>query len=130
LRPLQGSGRWWSNGAVLKQRVLLFFGWGWAAAIVWLSLAPIQQPVAVEHGDKLEHFAAYGLLMSVFCLIYDQWRTRLAYAAGFIAMGIAIEILQGMTDYRTFDLIDMAANAAGVLLILAGALLLSRMPAR
>jgi glycopeptide antibiotics resistance protein len=68
--------------------------------------------------------------MFVFCLSYDQWRTRLAYAAGFVAMGIAIEFLQGMTSYRTFDVLDMAANAAGVLFVLAGALLLSRMPAR
>jgi len=68
--------------------------------------------------------------MSVFCLIYDQWRTRLAYAAGFIAMGIAIEFLQGMTSYRTFDPLDMLANAIGVLFVLAGAVLLSRMPAR
>lgn len=68
--------------------------------------------------------------MSVFCLIYDQWRPRLSYAAGFIAMGMAIEFLQGMTDYRTFDVLDMAANATGVLFVLAGAVLLSRMPAR
>ena len=86
--------------------------------------------MTVDQGDKLGHFAAYGLLMSVFCLTYDQWRTRLACATGFIAMGIALEILQGMTGYRTFDVLDMAANAAGVLLVLAGALLLSRMPAR
>ena len=45
-------------------------------------------------------------------------------------MGIALEFLQGMTGYRTFDVLDMAANAAGVLFVLAGALLLSRMPAR
>lgn len=130
MQPVSCSQRQWSNGAVLKRKVLLLVGWGWAAAIVWLSLAPIQQPVSVDQGDKIEHFAAYGLLMFVFCLIYDQWRRRLGHAAGFIAMGIALEFLQGMTGYRTFDVLDMAANAAGVLFVLAGALLLSRMPAR
>ena len=95
-----------------------------------LSLIPTTAQVDIDHGDKLGHFAAYGLLMSVFCLIYDQWRTRLAHATGFIAMGVALEILQRMTGYRTFDLLDMVANAAGVLSVLAGALLLSRMPAR
>jgi len=68
--------------------------------------------------------------MSVFCLSYDQWRARLTYATGFIAMGIALEFAQGTTGYRTFDVLDMAANAAGVLFALAAALLLSRMPAR
>ena len=53
--------------------------------------------------------------MFVFCQIYDQPRTRLVYAAGFIAMGVALEFAQGMTDYRTFDVLDMAANTLGVL---------------
>lgn len=130
MQPLQDSRRRWSNGALLKRKVLLFFGWGWAIAIVWLSLTPAPPTIDVEQGDKLGHFAAYGLLMSVFCLIYDQWRTRLGYAAGFIAMGIALEFLQGMTDYRTFDPLDMLANAIGVLLGLAAGWLLrsSRMP--
>ena len=30
-------------------------------------------------------------------------------------MGIALEFIQEMTGYRTFDLLDMLANAAGVL---------------
>jgi len=75
-------------------------------------------------GDKLGHLAAFGLLMLIFCMIYDQRVTRLAYAMGFIAMGIALEFIQGMTGYRSFDLLDMLANAAGVLPVLAGALAL------
>ena len=130
MQSLQRSGRRWSNGALLKRTILLSCGWGWAAAIVVLSLIPTTAQVDIDHGDKLGHFAAYGLLMSVFCLIYDQWRTRLAYAAGFIAMGIALEFAQGTTGTRTMEGLDMLANAAGVLLGLAGALLLSRMPAR
>jgi VanZ family protein len=114
----------------LKREVLLTAGWAWAAAIVVLSLVPATAQVDIEHGDKLGHFAAYGLLMSVFCLVYDQWRTRLGYAAGFIAMGIALEFAQGTTGTRTMDGLDMLANALGVLLGLAGALLLSRMRAR
>jgi glycopeptide antibiotics resistance protein len=81
-----------------------------------LSLIPSAPWIEVEQGDKLGHFAAYGLLMFVFCQIYDQPRTRLVYAAGFIAMGVALEFAQGMTDYRTFDVFDMLANATGVVL--------------
>jgi glycopeptide antibiotics resistance protein len=45
-------------------------------------------------------------------------------------MGIAIEFLQRMTGYRTFDVLDMVANAVGVLLGWAAALVLPspRMP--
>jgi len=70
----------------------------------------------VSQSDKLEHFAAYGLLMFLFCQIYHRTRTRLVYAAGFISMGIALEFLQRMTGYRTFEVLDMAANATGVVL--------------
>ena len=77
---------------------------------------PKPPTIDVDQGDKLGHFAAYGLLLFVFCQIYDQSRTRLVYAAGFIAMGVALEYLQRMTGYRTFDVLDMLANAVGVAL--------------
>lgn len=81
-----------------------------------MSLTPQPPTIDVEQGDKLGHFAAYGLLMLLFCEIYELPRTRLVYAAGFIAMGVALEYLQGMTGYRTFDVFDMVANGIGVAL--------------
>jgi hypothetical protein len=95
---------------------MLALGWCWALTIVWLSLTPSPPTLDVEQGDKLQHLAAYGTLMFWFCQLYPRRLTRLAYAAGFCAMGVALEFLQGMTDYRTFDVHDMLANAAGVLL--------------
>ena len=70
----------------------------------------------MDQGDKLGHFAAYGLLMLLFCQIYVLRKTRIAYALAFTAMGIALEFLQGMTDTRTFDVMDMLANTIGVAL--------------
>ena len=45
-------------------------------------------------------------------------------ALSLIAMGIALELVQGAIGYRTYDLVDMGANSLGVLLGWAGALLL------
>ena len=59
-----------------------------------------------------------------FCVVYRQPRTRLAYAIGFIAMGVAIEYVQGWTGYRNFEVNDMVADAIGVVLGWALALLL------
>ena len=70
----------------------------------------------MDQGDKLGHFAAYGLLMLLFCQIYVLRKTRIAYALAFTAMGIALEFLQGMTDTRTFDVMDMLANTIGIAL--------------
>ena len=87
---------------------------------------PQPPKVDLEQGDKLGHFAAYGLLMFLFCQIYGRGRTRLAYAVCFTAMGIALEFLQGMTDYRTFDVLDMIANTVGVTLGWATVLVLEK----
>ena len=95
---------------------LLAIGWGWAATIVWLSLTPAPPKLDFEHSDKLGHFLVYGALMFWFCLLYFRTRVRLLYAAGFIAMGIGLEFIQGWLVYRTYDPFDMLANAIGVAL--------------
>jgi VanZ family protein len=108
----------------------LGLGWGWAAAIVWLSLTPSPPRVDVEYGDKLGHFAAYGLLMFWFSLLYHRRRTRALYMMAFVAMGVGLELLQGRLGYRTYEVFDMFANSAGVLLGWAAALLLRKLRRR
>ena len=98
------------------RRLQLAGGWLFAAAIVALSLMPAPREIDVPHGDKLGHMAAYCLLTFWFCWLYPAWKTRSAYAAGWIAMGVALEFAQGATGYRSFELADMAANSLGVLL--------------
>jgi VanZ family protein len=101
-------------------------GWAWAAAIVWLSLTSSPPEVDIEHGDKLGHLASYGLLMFWFAQFYRAGKTRIAYALGFIAMGVALEIAQGQFGYRSYDVLDMYANSLGVLLGWVAALVLPR----
>ena len=93
------------------RKALVAAGWAWAAAIVWLSLTPSLPTLDAGHGDKLGHFTAYALLMFWFAQLYAR---RLWYAIGFIAMGVALEFLQGQTGYRHYDLVDALANALGV----------------
>jgi len=96
--------------------LLLAGGWLYAVAIIWLSLTPSPPQVDIESGDKLGHFLAYGLLMFWFGLLYRSWNARIAYAAGWIALGVGLEFAQRATGYRSFELADMAADALGVLL--------------
>ena len=95
---------------------LLAIGWGWAAAIVWLSLTPAPPTLDFEHGDKLGHFLAYGALMFLFCMIYQKRNARLLHAAVFVLMGVGLEFIQGWLVYRTYDPLDMLANTIGVAL--------------
>ena len=105
----------------------LAIGWTLIGIILWLSLTPQPPQVDFEQSDKVGHFLAYGGLMFWFCQLYPRTRTRAAYAAGFIALGIAIEFLQRATGYRSFEVMDMVADAIGVLLGWAAALALPRL---
>ena len=97
----------------MKRVAYLAIGWGWAAAIVWLSLTPAPPQIDMAYGDKIGHLASYGLLMFWFCQLYTR---RIFFAAGFILMGVALEVIQGQLGYRSFEVADMLANALGVLL--------------
>jgi VanZ family protein len=93
----------------------LAVGWAMILTILWLSLTPAPPQLDVSFGDKIGHFAAYGGVMYWFCKLYVRKKTRIGLAAAFVAMGVAIEFIQGATGYRSFELLDMLANTAGVL---------------
>jgi VanZ family protein len=114
----------------LRRRALIALGWAWVAAIIWLSLTPSPPKVDFQQSDKLGHFLAYGSLMLWFCLLYAASKTRIAYAVGFVAMGVGLEFIQGMLGYRTYEVFDMLANTIGVLLGWAAAMLMPRIRLR
>lgn len=95
-------------------------GYVLVATVIWLSLAPRPPELHVEQGDKLQHVVAYGALMLWFAQLHAG-RARVGAALALVILGIVLETLQGYTGYRSFDVLDMAANAAGVLLGLAAA---------
>lgn len=97
------------------RRLWLAIGYALVAAIIFLSLTPNPPSIDIEGGDKIGHLATYGTLMFWFCQIYATRNSRAAHALAFTAMGVALEFAQGMTDYRTFELLDMLANASGVM---------------
>ena len=84
----------------------------WVAAIVWLSLTPSPPQVDIEQGDKLGHFLAYGLLMFWFCQLYAAGARASLCAAGFVAMGVGLEFVQGALGYRTFERLRHAREHA------------------
>jgi VanZ family protein len=100
----------------LKRKILVAVGWAYIAGIIWLSLTPSPPTAGFEASDKAAHFLAYGLLMLWFTLLYSKRVSRLAYAIGFMAMGIGLEFVQGALQYRTYEMFDILADAIGVLL--------------
>lgn len=100
--PLRFTALWLAAGGML----LLF--------LVYRSLIPAHALHQPAHGDKLLHFSAYAVLMSWFSNIYPAMSHRIRLALALVTLGIALEFAQRWTGYRSFEIADMAANAAGV----------------
>lgn len=97
------------------RKVWLGLGWLWVALVCYLSLVPHPpEPVSFDGVDKIEHLLAYAGLMLWFCQVYVSRAARIALLLGLVALGVAIEILQGMGGYRYFEYTDMLANSVGV----------------
>ena len=94
----------------------LALGYGLILLVIYLSLTPAPPSIPIENGDKLGHGMAYATLMVWFAWLYPSLHTRWICAVAFVALGIGLEFVQGLTDYRTFELADMGADAVGVAL--------------
>ncbi len=82
--------------------------------IIFLSLMPDPQKVTpFSASDKLLHTLAYGVAMIWFGLCFKRDKLY-PIGAGLVFMGIALEVIQGQTGYRTMSLFDIFANCAGV----------------
>lgn len=101
----------------------LKYPWFWAA-VGWLlvggvvvgSLVPGPSLRGVDFvGDKWLHAASYGLLMLWFGGLYPR-RRHAVIALGLFAFGCVLDALQGVTETRSFDLRDIAANGSGILI--------------
>jgi VanZ family protein len=92
----------------------LILGWLLVALVIYLSLTPHPIEIDMEQGDKLGHMLGYMAMMVWFAQLYSL-RVHVWWGLGFVAMGVALEYVQGCTGYRTFDYFDMLADAIGVL---------------
>jgi VanZ family protein len=94
------------------------------AWLVWPALAvvifgelthlPIPQDLEIKVWDKALHFTAYFGLAAMTTIAVRADRRALWWALGLIALGGALEIIQGMTG-RDADILDELANTLGVL---------------
>ena len=93
----------------------LTIGWLLVMLVAYLSLIPRPPSIDVTAGDKVAHVLAYATLMLWFLQLYPA-RRRLLLAISFVLVGVGLEALQGLTPSRSFQYLDMAADAGGVAL--------------
>lgn len=89
-------------------------GWLLVTGVVVGSLVPGRAIQAVAVDDKLLHAGAYGLLMLWFSGLYRRG-FYLGIGAALLGLGVALDLLQGLTRSRSFDWYDVAADLAGIL---------------
>ncbi len=88
------------------------------AAVVVTSLLPASDlpPSPFDGVDKVEHFLAYLFLSGFAVMLFERRRPQALVAAGLIALGVGLEIAQGLlTVSRKADSADALANSLGVL---------------
>jgi VanZ family protein len=93
--------------------VWLTGGWLLVLGVIVGSLVPGDMLRAITISDKVMHAGTYFLLMVWFAGLFPRTRLLLI-AVTLIGLGIALDVAQGGTATRTFDLLDILADAVGV----------------
>jgi len=104
------------NPDLKYRRFWLFIAYSLVAYVIFSSLTSSPVHIDVNFFDKYAHTVGYFILMGWFMQLYHSTRGVSLCAALLILMGVSLEFLQELTGYRFFDIYDMMANAAGVLL--------------
>jgi VanZ family protein len=93
--------------------VWLTGGWLLVLGVIVGSLVPGDMLRAITISDKVMHAGTYFLLMVWFAGLYPRQRHFLI-AVTLVGLGIALDVAQGGTATRTFDLFDIVADAVGI----------------
>ena len=103
-------------------KVLLILAIG---IILWLALsANPPRAAGLFDFDKLNHLAAFFVLALLTEYAFPSVTVRAQKLVPLLGFGLLIEVLQYWVGYRYFEWLDVAADAAGILLfwVLRGAL--------
>jgi hypothetical protein len=98
----------------LKHRNLwIVCGAGFVLLVIYLSLTPRPLDVPSVYDLKTGHILAYAWLMFWFAQIYRRPASRIGLAAAFLALGVALEYIQGWVG-RDFSYTDMRDDGIGI----------------
>lgn len=88
------------------------------ATVIGGSLLPARElpPLPFAGFDKFQHFFGYAALSAYAVMLFARMRAQAIAGAVLVALGIGLEIAQGLlTVSRQADLADAIVNALGVL---------------
>jgi len=83
--------------------------------ILWLALHP-SPPISGLQLDKLNHLAAFFVLALLTEYAFPSATISAQKQLSLLGFGLLIEVLQYWVGYRYFEWLDVAADAAGIVL--------------
>ncbi|MDB3978020.1 VanZ family protein [Pseudomonadales bacterium] len=83
--------------------------------ILWLALHP-SPPISGLQLDKLNHLAAFFVLALLTEYAFPSAKISALKLLPLLGFGLLIEVLQYWVGYRYFEWLDVAADAAGIVL--------------
>ncbi len=90
----------------------LLLGWLYVLLLLYGSLIRVLDiNTYIDHTNKLIHFLLYFLLAGWFVQLYSRLSQRIVILGSEKLLGIIIEFLQGLTAYRSFDMLDALASS-------------------
>ena len=81
----------------------------------WLGVAPTDSIFIASFNDLLLHFAGYIILMNSCIFAYGTKVGKAAMFGLLLLYSFGIEIIQYFIPYREFSLVDLLANALGLI---------------
>lgn len=95
--------------------------------VTTLTVIPLNEfPPAESINDKVSHLLAFLALALVADYSFPDKNFLMPKALPLLAYGIGIEIVQSFIPYRSFSVLDMAADASGLIVYLLFIPLLNR----
>lgn len=83
------------------------------AVIMILALLPLPTLLPITQGDKVLHFLALAFLTVWFLGVFERAMAP-RVAGGLVLYGVLMELLQGLTPYRSPDPYDVLSDVIGI----------------
>ena len=80
--------------------------------VAWQSLVPSDDVLVRTEYDKAGHALVYAVLGALAAFAMKRPRVLPAWI-GVVAFGLALEIAQDVSGYRSFEVVDLIADAFG-----------------
>ncbi len=84
--------------------------------ISYLAFTPLGHPVVTSINDKLNHLAAFWTLGLLIDYSFPRSSYSLQKILILLSYGIGIELIQAYLPHRSFSLLDIIADLAGILI--------------